>query len=261
MRPFLFFIGSTGVPAFFFMIMVASLSATWVALQFAKREKLSEIAILDMGIIAILASMVGARLFHVFVEAPAYYWEKPIRVFYFWQGGFVSLGAFLGTIFSWIVYLKKKKHNLPRYFDIMASAVPFAIFFVRLGCFLNGCCYGKPTDHWPFVIFTDPASTAHLMHHGNIPLYPTQGFFMLNAVFMFFVLLAVRKYRKFYGQICASFLIYEGVSRFFIEFMRGDDDRGIYFNGAISTGQIVMIISIISGLLMWSVCKRYKIER
>jgi phosphatidylglycerol:prolipoprotein diacylglycerol transferase len=167
MRPFLFHIGSTGVPAFFFMIMVASLSATWVALHFAKREKLSEIAILDMGIIAILASMVGSRLFHVFVEAPAYYWEKPIRVFYFWQGGFVSLGAFLATIFSWIVYLKKKKLNTPRYFDIMASAVPFAIFFVRLGCLLNGCCYGKPTTHWPFIIFTDPSSPDRGVFHAE----------------------------------------------------------------------------------------------
>jgi phosphatidylglycerol:prolipoprotein diacylglycerol transferase len=84
---------------------------------------------------------------------------------------------------------------------------------------------------------------------------------MLNAVVMFFVLLAVRKYRKFYGQICASFLIYYGITRFFLEFFRGDDDRGLFFNNALSTGQIVMIISFVSGVLMWLVCKKYKVEQ
>ncbi len=260
MKPFLFYIGSTGVPAFFFMIMVASLAATWAALKFAGREGLSDIAVLDMAIIAIVASMVGARLFHVLVEAPAYYWQDPIRVFYFWQGGFVSLGAFLGTIISWIAYLRLKKLNTLRYFDLMASVTPVIIFFVRMGCFCNGCCYGKPTTHWPSIIFTNPASTAYAMHHGNVPLWPTQPFFMANAVVMFFFLLFVRKYRKFYGQIVASFLMYEGVSRFFLEFLRGDEDRGIYFNGTISTGQIVMVLFFLGGAFLWWAFGKNKIE-
>ena len=260
MRPFLFHIGSAGVPAFFFMIMIAALAATWAALKFARREKLSEIAVLDLAIIAIIASMIGARLFHVFMEAPDYYWEKPIRVLFFWQGGFVSLGAFIATIFSWWAYFKIKRLNAPQYFDLAANVAPIIIFFVRLGCFLNGCCYGKPATHWPYVIFSNPASTAFAMNHGNIPLFPTQNYFMLNAIVMFFFLLLVRKYRKFYGEVGAAFLMYEGISRFFIEFMRGDDDRGMWFGGILSTGQIVMALFFGAGMLMSLMCRNFKVK-
>lgn len=260
MRPVLFYIGSVGIPAFFFMIMVASLSATWVATRLARRDGLSEIAVLDMAIIAIIASMIGARLFHVFVEYPRYYWEKPLRVFYFWQGGFVSLGAFIATILSWIVYLKRKGLDIPKYMDVMGGMAPVIIFFVRLGCLLNGCCFGKPTHHWPHITFTDPSSTAYAMHHGNIPLYPTQIFFMANAVIMFIFLLIVRRYRRFYGQVGACFLMYEGVSRFFLEYFRGDADRGLYFNGAVSTGQIAMVFFFAAGIIMWKICSRNKVS-
>jgi len=251
MKPFLFTIGDVGIPSFFFMIMVAALIATWVALRLAKREGLSEIVVLDMAIIAILTSMVGARIFHVLFEAPMYYWEKPIRVFYFWQGGFVSLGAFITVIFCWAAYLKIKKLDVPRYLDLAACVAPIIICCVRIGCFLNGCCYGKPHFGFPSVVYTNPSSTACAMKFCNIPLYPTQAFFMLNAVVMFFVLLAVRRYRKFSGQVGAAFLMYYGVSRFFIEFFRGDEDRGVYFGGAISTGQIVMVLFFLGGLFMW----------
>lgn len=258
MRPFLFHIGGVGIPSFFFMIMVAMFAATWVSLRFARREKLSEVAILDLSIIAIVASMLGARIFHVLVEAPEYYWESPIRVLYFWQGGFVSLGAFIATILSWLVYLKVKKLNIAQYLDVAGNIAPVIIFFVRIGCFLNGCCYGKPATHWPSVVYDNPSSTACLMGFCHVPLYPTQAFFMLNAVVMFIAMIVVRKYRTAYGQVGAAFLMYEGVSRFFIEFLRGDDDRGVYFNGAISTGQIVMVLFFVAGLAMWIMVSKKK---
>lgn len=258
MRPFLFYVGSTGVPSFFFMIMIAALVATWLGLKLARREKLSEVAVLDLAIIAVATSMVGARIFHILVEAPDYYWEKPVRVFYFWQGGFVSLGAFIAVIGSWLLYLRAKKLNVRQYLDLTANTAPIIIFFVRLGCFLNGCCYGKETSSSLSVVFKNPSSAAYLMHHGNAPLHPTQAYFMINAVVMFFALLFVRKYRKFYGQIGAVFLMYEGVSRFFIEFLRGDDDRGVYFGGAVSTGQIVMVLFFAAGAVLWAKSAGYK---
>lgn len=243
------------------MVMVASLAATWLATKLAKREGLSEIAILDMAIIAIIASLVGSRIFHIFFEAPDYYWERPIRVFYFWQGGFVSLGAFIFTAFSWLVYFRKKHLSALRYLDLAVCTAPIIIFLVRLGCLLAGCCYGRSTSiHWPHIIFTNPHSYPVIFGFKNIPLHPTQIYFMLNAVVMFFVVFAARRYRKFYGQIAATFLMYEGVSRFFIEFLRGDADRGMYFGGAISTGQIVMVLFFAAGAAMWAYCKkRYSI--
>ena len=61
-----------------------------------------------MGIIAIIASVIGARVFHIVVESPMYYLEKPIRVFCFWQGGYVSIGAYMFTMAAWLVYFWKR---------------------------------------------------------------------------------------------------------------------------------------------------------
>ena len=160
MRPYLFHIGSLGVPSFFFMVMVAALAATFFAAHMAKREGADPVAMLDFGIIGIIASVLGSRIFHVLVENPGYYWNDPIRVFYFWQGGFVSIGAFLATALGWAIYMRWR--HLPgwRTIDIAVTSVPIIIFFVRAGCLCVGCCYGKPTDFFLHLVFNDPASTA-----------------------------------------------------------------------------------------------------
>ncbi|MDO8312953.1 MAG: prolipoprotein diacylglyceryl transferase [Sideroxyarcus sp.] len=257
MKPILFNI----IPAFFFMIMIATFVATYAAVKFAERDKLSVVVVLDLAIIAVVASMLGARIFHVLVEAPDYYGIYPldpslfVRVFYFWQGGFVSLGAFLATIGSWIVYLRLRKQPVLAYFDNMARVCPIVIFFVRVGCLLAGCCYGKPTDFFIHLIFTDPSSTAY-HYYPMMPLHASQPYFMLNAIVMFFVVRWAHMRREFYGQALSAFLMYEGFSRFCLEFLRGDADRGIYFNGAISTGQVVMAGFFLVGLAMYQWCKK-----
>ncbi len=255
MRPFLFHIGDTGVPSFFFMIMVGALVSTFFVSYMAKREGADQVVILDFGIIAVIASVIGSRLVHILVENPAYYWAHPIRVFYFWQGGFVSIGAFLGTLVGWLIYIRKRRLQTWRYLDLAILAAPIVIFCVRIGCLLVGCCYGKPTDFFIHLTFTDPASTAGYAHL-NEPLHATQVYNMLNAILMGCVLYPTYRYRRFYGQVVATFCFYYGVSRFFIEFLRGDVDRGIWFGGMLSTAQIAMIGTIIAGLIIWRVQSR-----
>lgn len=266
MKPILFEnllhpIGIDGVPAFFFMIMIATFAAAYFAVKFAEQDKLSVVYVLDLAIIAVVASMLGSRIFHVLVEAPDYYGIWPwnpsllVRVFYFWQGGFVSLGAILATVGSWILYLRWRKVSQLAYFDNMARVFPVIDFFVRLGCLCAGCCYGRPTDSPLHLIFTDPRSTAYHYYPG-IPLHPTQIYFMINAVVMFFILQWIHNHRKFYGQIVTSFLMLYGVSRFLIEILRGDADRGVYFQDTISTGQIVMAGFFVVGLTLYKWCQR-----
>jgi len=258
MKPILFSIGKINIPAFFLMIMIATLAATFYGYKLAKKEGADPIVILDFGIIAIIASVIGSRLFHIFIENPSYYYENPIRIFYFWQGGFVSVGAFVFTIISWIVYVKVRRLEGWRYFDISAAIVPVSIFFVRLGCFFAGCCYGKPTHFFIHLVFKNPASAGGAAHPG-VPLHATQVYSMINALIMGIILYFVYRYKKFHGQVLAIFLMYYGVSRFFIEFLRGDEDRGLFFGKMLSTGQIAMIFSFISGIVIYFVlCSKNK---
>lgn len=250
MRPFLFNIGDVGVPSFFFMIMVGTLAAVFFAAHMAKKEGSDPVVMLDFGIVAVVASMLGARIFHILVENPTYYWEKPIRVFYFWQGGFVSLGAFIASAICWVIYMRWRRVPVWKNLDLAITGVPLIVFFVRLGCLLTGCCYGKSTDFFIHLIFTDKASTAGYFHYGE-KLHATQLYFMLNALVMWAVILIMYKYRKFYGQLLATFMIYYGVTRFMIELLRGDEDRGMWFSGLLSTGQITMIFTFLGGLFIW----------
>lgn len=230
--------------------MLGSLATTFFISHVAKKENADPIAMLDFGIIGIIASVIGARLFHIIVENPQYYLERPIRMFYFWEGGFVSIGAFLATAIGWTIYMKKRKLEPWRYMDIATTGVPIIIFFVRAGCLLVGCCYGRVTDFFIHLVFNNPDSVAGYFHRGEW-LHATQPYFMLNALIMWPVLLFVYKHKKFHGQVLASFMLYYGVTRFFIEYLRGDADRGIWFEGLLSTGQIVMIFTFAAGALLW----------
>ncbi len=258
MRPYLFHIGDLGVPSFFIMIVIGALCTTFFGAYLARRENADPIAILDCGIIAVIAAVLGSRLFHILVEMPGYYWRHPIRVFYFWEGGFVSIGAYIASITACLIYMWKRRLNIWRYFDLLAVSVPIVIFFTRVGCLLVGCCYGKPTDFFIHLVFKNPESTAAHAYLG-VPLHATQLYNMANALVMWGVLLLVYRYRKFYGQILAAFFMYYGVTRFFIEFLRGDEDRGLWFGDMLSTGQIAMIFAFIIGFAIWRVRRKFRI--
>lgn len=258
MRPMLFHLGPVGVPAFFLMIMIGTLAATFYGYRLAKREGADPVVMLDFGIVGIICSVIGSRIFHIFIENPAYYWENPLRVLYFWQGGFVSIGAYVFAIAGVLAYLHVRGLDKLRYMDIVAAEIPIVIFFVRIGCLCAGCCYGKPTDFFIHLIFNNPGSAAGHYHPG-VALHATQPYFMLNALVMFVVLNLVYRYKRFKGQVFASFFIYYGVSRFILEFLRGDEDRGLFFAKTLSTGQIAMIVSFVFGVTLYYVLwKRHK---
>ncbi len=258
MRPYLFHIGGMGVPSFFFMLMIGALAGTFFAARVAKKEGADPVAMLDFGIIGIICSVLGSRIFHIIFEAPDYYLENPIRVFYFWQGGFVSIGAYTGSLIGWLVYMWRRKLDYWRYLDIATTCVPIIIFFTRLGCLMVGCCYGKPTEFFLHLTFNDPASTAGYYHLGE-PLHAVQIYNMLNALVMWAVVMFVYRHRRFSGQVLAAFFLYYGVTRFFIEFLRGDADRGLWFNNAVSTGQIAMLFFFAAGVFIWALRRRHRL--
>ncbi len=219
--------------------MVATLSATFYWYWHLKKKHLRPEVALDIGILGMLSGVIGARIFHILVEAPAYYWEKPFRVFEFWRGGFVSWGAFLALALSFFVYCHIRKLPLLLYLDSFATAAPLIKFFVRVACLLTGCCYGKPT-HVPWAItFTNPASTAYY-YYPNTPLHPTQVYSMIHAALLFAFVNWFYEHRSTYqGQTICVLVMGWALPRALIEFFRGDSDRGVYFHDLISTGQIM----------------------
>ena len=261
MRPFLFNIGSVQIPSFFFLIMVATLAVTFYCHWLAKRRGLRGEAVLDIGIIGMLAGVIGARIFHILVEAPDYYWEKPMRVFEFWRGGFVSWGGFIFLVLSVFLYLRIKKLPILPYFDLVAAGSPIIKFFVRLACLSAGCCYGKPTSVPWAITFTNPASTAYY-YYPNMPLHPTQIYSMIHAALLFIFINLYYRRRPPAGVTTCVLVMGWTFPRFLIEFFRGDADRGLYCGGMVSTGQIMgalMFLTALASLLILRKKQRDKI--
>jgi phosphatidylglycerol:prolipoprotein diacylglycerol transferase len=243
------------IPTFFFMIMVASLSTTYYLLWLSKKKNMSQLAVLDIALYATIIGIIGARLFHVFFEFPSYYLEDPIKVFYFWQGGFVGYGAFIGVLFGTVATLKYKKLPVLEYCDLVAMACPLIIMSMRIGCVGAGCCYGKPTDFFLHFVFDHPASDAGSKFPG-IPLHATQLYDFLSATLLLIGLYYYDKYKTFHGQILLIFLGVYAFNRFLIEYLRGDVDRGVYLDGLLSTSQITGIIIIVIIALIWKPLKK-----
>src|SRR5262245_41922333 len=251
MFPFLIRQGDIVIATFPAMLMLASLAATLYGYFRAPSKGLSQAVVLDLGIIGTVAALVGGRLFHVIFENPSKYWENPSLIFHVWGGGFVSYGAVAFMGLSWYIYLKIRGLNLWKYTDLAVFAAPIIIFFVRIGCLGAGCCYGKPTNFFIHLTFTNPFSDAGRDFPG-VPLHATQIYDLLvNGVFLFICLSVIDAKKKFDGQVTASFFILYGILRGLVEILRGDTDRGVYFGGILSTAQIFGIFSVLFGLTLY----------
>lgn len=278
MFPFVVHSGALVIPTFFFMVMLGILAATFFLYHKAPKLGLSQVAALDFGMVGGIFGILGARLFHVFVEDfdvgyrnslitawfdgnPAivktfwYYWHDPMRVLEFWRGGFVSYGAYIGGTIAVLTYLKLRKLSLLDYADFVALSIPLLVIFIRIGCLGAGCCYGKPTDFFIHLTFTNPSSDAGSRFPG-VHLHATQLYDLLNGVFLFIYLNWLYPRRRFRGQVFLSFFILYSFFRGVIEFLRGDADRGLYLGGALSTAQITGLSFIVVGGILFFVLRR-----
>ncbi len=137
------------VKSYGFCVMVGFLSAAWFAMRRATRVKCDPDLVLNMCFIGLIFGMVGSRVFYVI-----HYWKsvfagapnKLVAIFDVSSGGFEFLGAVIGAVPAVGVYLWMKKQSIRLYLDIVAPGLMWGLAFGRVGCFLNGCCFGGPTD-------------------------------------------------------------------------------------------------------------------
>jgi phosphatidylglycerol---prolipoprotein diacylglyceryl transferase len=236
MYPILFEVGSVTVYSYGFMIALGIIAGMLYLFVAGKKEAGLTF---DQGntlfLLIFLAAIVGGKLF-LFLEDPNAYIQNPKRLFT--GRGFVFYGSFLLAVPTMWWYFKSQKLHPYKMLDVMAITTCLVHMFGRLGCFFAGCCYGKPTDTAWGVIFTDPVCYAEPL---NTPLYPTQLFESVYIFLVMLLLFALKKKRRFYGQLFLSYLMLYAVGRFALEFFRGDLARGFVVKGYISHSQFIAL--------------------
>jgi phosphatidylglycerol:prolipoprotein diacylglycerol transferase len=149
----------------------------------------------------------------------------------FWNGGLAYYGGFLLAVPVGLWMARRAKLGLWRIADLTAPFIAFGLFFGRIGCFLNGCCYGRPST-LPWAV-----DFPQIRGHGTV--HPTQLYESLGALAVFALLyFGVRPRKRAHGQVFAWLLVLYGALRFGLEFFR-DDDRGALFG--LSTSQWIGI--------------------
>lgn len=147
MWPTLFDIPFFNIPVrgYGFMLMIAFLGGTWWAARRALRVKADPDLVVNMGFVALLSSVVGARIFYV-----VHYWDEHFAGRGLWSivnvtaGGLEFYGGFIGAFLATVAYLLIRRASVRLYADIVAPSLMFGMGMARIGCFLNGCCWGAP---------------------------------------------------------------------------------------------------------------------
>lgn len=253
MHPVLFklpFFG--GIPVYAYGVLVACaflMAIFWVGYD-AKRSGLDAKRATDLVFYIILTGILGSRIAYIVLTVWDNFVANPIIFFKLWEGGLVWYGGLVAAFIVAVFYVRHYKLPVLAYIDCFAPAVALGHAIGRLGCVMAGCCFGKPIGHdaWYAMIF--PADVGSFAPPG-VALYPTQLMEAGAELVTFAILLVVRHYKKFSGQVVATYLILYGVARFVIEFFRGDMDRGFVIPDVISVSQLVSIFMIVAGCFFY----------
>lgn len=244
MHPVLFHIGSITIYSYGFFIMLGALAGYYYALKQGPSIGLNSDGVSEMTLLIILASYAGGKIFLWFSDWD-YYMQHPMKMIAFSGSGFVFYGSFIVCILSLFAFFRYKKVKPAPAFDVLAVCTALVHGFGKIGCFMAGCCHGKVCSPAIGIVYTDPLSQAHPL---NTPLYPAP---LIDSLVIFCTcvfLIWYRSHKKFDGELMLWYIFIYSTTRFFTEFLRGDDDRG--FIGPLSQSQWVSIgLLIIAGVL------------
>jgi phosphatidylglycerol:prolipoprotein diacylglycerol transferase len=180
-----------------------------------------------------------------------------------WRGGFAYYGGFIAAAIFAFYYVRKHKLGWWKTADLAAPGIMLGLFFGRIGCFLNGCCFGRVTQSAVGVVFPRGSEAwraqldAHQITAGQpmLPVHPTQLYESIACLAIFAILYYwVRPNRRAYGHVFAAMLILYALARSICEIFRADD-RGVFLGG-ISTSQLISIPLLALGLAIFWIARR-----
>ena len=239
------------MPTYGVLLATALIAALIAVVRLGRREGLDSGRLLDLSTWLAVVGLLGAKALMVVTDWE-FYWEHPGELFA-WEtlrAGGVFYGGFLAAAFLAVWYVRAHALPLWKVFDVYAPALALGLGIGRLGCFSAGCDYGQPTTSFLGVVFTDPFSREVTGVPLGIPLHPTQLYESLACFLIFGVLLWRYRRKTRDGEIFALYLGLYAVARFFIEFLRGDEDRGFVFNHLLSTSQLFAVGAMVLAAIL-----------
>jgi len=211
MYPILFQIGEISIYSYGVIIALAILVAALALYREAPREGINPDHVLEAIIVAAIAGLVGARLLYVILNFSSYK-GRLLEAFFTRFEGLSFYGAFIGGVLGVLLWARWRRVEFFKIADLFAPYLALGYAFGRVGCFLNGCCYGKVSDV-PWAL-PAPWAADNLLHH------PVQLYAALGGIIIFVILKLLRPVRPFSGFLLLALAALYGCLRFTTEFFR-----------------------------------------
>jgi len=229
------------------MVALGFLAGLWTASRRGLGAGIAADRILDLGPWLIIGTILGARTLYVVSYWREEFAGEPItEVFKVWRGGLVFYGGLIGASLGCVLYVRLKNLPLWKVADTVAPSIALGNVFGRIGCLMNGCCYGREC-HLPWAITFPPGSRPA---PPGVPLHPTQIYDSLLNLGLYLGLAWLYRCKKFDGQVFAAYLVGYALFRSVVEVFRGDYPQH-YLGGWATPAQVVSIGVLSAGVLLW----------
>ena len=272
--PVAFHLGPVQVHWYGLMYLLAFMSAA-VLSEYRRRQgrlPVSRDALSDLLFYGMLGVIVGGRVWYMlFYTDIRWIWTDPLALFKVWDGGMSFHGGLLGVLAAMLIWSRKYRLHFFDTMDFVAPIVPLGLGFGRLGNFINGELWGRPSSVSWAMIFpharsedfalaaTDPTLLTQLQQFSGLPRHPSQLYELaLEGIVMFVVLWAVSIKPRPRYLICGLFALLYGCFRFAIEFVRVPDQQLGYYFGTnwVTMGQLQSLPLIAIGLVLIGMSRR-----
>ena len=255
------FLGGQPITSFGVAMLLSFLVGGWVIRAGMERIGEDPEVAWDLVFMAVLGGIGGAKLYYVFLNWPRFMEEG--LSFVFGRGGLVWYGGFFLASVLVIWEMKRQKLPVAKMLDVSAPALAIAYAVGRMGCFLVGDDWGRPTDAAVGIAFPQGAPPTRvdiierqfgitvdpdlIAQYGQVvPVHPTQLYEVGMSTLIFFVLWRLRFHDHKPGWLFALWLVLAGIERFIVEFFRAKDDR---FFGVITLAQIISLAIVVAGVV------------
>jgi phosphatidylglycerol:prolipoprotein diacylglycerol transferase len=227
MHPVICHIGPFALYSYGLMLAIAVITASFLTAREAQKCGIPRDAVYDLAFWAVLWGILGARVFYVFLNAD-HFLEFPVEIFMLQKGGLAWQGSLVAGVLAGVFFIRRKKLPLLMLLDIAAPFLALGHAIGRIGCFLNGCCYGKPSV-WG-VYF--PVWQEYLL--------PTQLYMVAGELAVFLILRSLQQRSdRPLGRLFVLYLMLSSLERFVVEFFRADH---VLLWGGLSIFQYVCLL-------------------
>ena len=241
-----FSIGSLVITWYGILVVTGFVLGLWTASRRCLRDRIAPELVADLGLWLMVGAIAGSRLWYVVAFWHEEFARRPLwEVLAIYHGGLVFYGGLIGASLATVFYARARAVPLWKLADTLAPSIALGQACGRVGCFLNGCCYGSAcTLPWA-VHYADlaPASPGTGVH-------PTQLYESGLDLLLYLTLAWHHRRKRFDGQTFALYLVAYGALRFAVEFFRGDYALR-YLGGWATPGQLASVVVAAAGVIVW----------